>query len=79
MREDYKIWNFKNSSQGLVFDAKTSGFLFRIAWIARVRHFQSCLAFSMSAHMLGCLVELLVRVSLCLALQDSLASANLGS
>ena len=27
--EDYKIWNFKNSSQGLIFDTKTSGFLFR--------------------------------------------------
>jgi len=29
MRQDYKIWNFKNSSSGLIFDTKTSGFQFR--------------------------------------------------
>ncbi|CAJ1442715.1 unnamed protein product [Effrenium voratum] len=30
MRQDYKIWNFKNSSSGLIYDTKTSGFQFRI-------------------------------------------------
>ena len=29
LRQDYKIWNFKNSSSGLIFDTKTSGFQFR--------------------------------------------------
>ncbi|CAK9021278.1 Uncharacterized protein SCF082_LOCUS15271 [Durusdinium trenchii] len=29
LRQDYKLWNFKNSSSGLIFDPKTSGFQFR--------------------------------------------------
>jgi len=29
MRQDYKLWNFKNSSTGLIFDPTTSGFQFR--------------------------------------------------
>lgn len=29
MRQDYKLWNFKNSSTGLIFDPTTSGFQLR--------------------------------------------------
>ncbi|CAE7458820.1 unnamed protein product [Symbiodinium necroappetens] len=38
MRQDYKIWNFKNSSSGLIFDTKTSGFQFRIHLERRSLH-----------------------------------------